>query len=164
MLLSLCKLIDWNPPRSDQKLRNQSFTVTADASPALRLTSTAVDSPAARLQKVRRGGTGRAVWRQANLKAIIDHQPLWLVWLQCARCNWQGCAIRFFNRKYILSHSISFKEWHHWRQFPKATASPKNWIHHSHQSEAAAFDRLNYSKCTFKHSAHAGDSRAQITV
>lgn len=70
MLFNLCKLIDWNPPKSDQKLCNQSFTVTADASPALRLTSTAVDSPAAWLQQVRRGERGelcegKPIWKQS---------------------------------------------------------------------------------------------------
>lgn len=32
VLFNLCKLIFWNPPRSDQKLCSHSFTVTADAS------------------------------------------------------------------------------------------------------------------------------------
>lgn len=35
---------------------------------------------------------------------------------------------------------------------PKATASPKNWIHHSRQSEAAAFNLPSYCKCTIKYS------------
>ena len=69
------------------------------------------------------------MWRQANLKAIIDHQPPWLVWLQCARCNWLGTAIRSFNRKYTLSLSISFKKWQHWAktELPEATVPYKKW-------------------------------------
>lgn len=73
----------------------------------------------------------RAMWRQANLKAIIDHQPPWLVWLQCARCNWLGTAIRSFNRKYTLSLSISFKKWQHWGKAAlplKQQFTYKNWI------------------------------------
>lgn len=73
----------------------------------------------------------RAMWRQANLKAIIDHQPSWLVWLQCARCNWLGTAIRSFNRKYTLSLSIFFKKWQHWEKnkLSKATVQYKNWFY-----------------------------------
>lgn len=85
----------------------------------------------------------RAMWRQANLKAIIDHQPPWLVWLQCARCNWLGRAIRSFNRKYTLSLSISFKKWQHREetQLPEATVSYKNWIHCRRHSNAESYNQ-----------------------
>ncbi len=87
--------------------------------------------------------TERAMWRQANLKAIIDHQPPWLVWLQCARCNWLGTAIRSFNRKYTLSLSISFKKWQHWEktELPEATVLYKNWIHRRCHSNADPYNQ-----------------------
>lgn len=92
---------------------------------------------------IERGEKEGAVWRQANLKAIIDHQPPWLVWLQCARCNWRGWAIRFFNRKYIESCSISLKKWQH--RLPEATASCKDWFNCRHQSSAGSDNQTNHS-------------------
>lgn len=84
-----------------------------------------------------------AMWRQANLKAIIDHQPPWLVWLQCTRCNWLGTAKRSFNRKYTLSLSISFKKWQHYEktQLPDATTMYKNWIHRGCHSNADPYNQ-----------------------
>lgn len=85
------------------------------------------------VRKKKKKKNKRAMWRQANLKAITDHQPPWLVWLQCARCNWLGTAIRSFNRKYTLSLSISFKKWQHWGKAklppPKQQFPYKKWIH-----------------------------------
>lgn len=85
------------------------------------------------------------MWRQANLKAIIDHQPPWLVWLQCTRCNWLGTAIRFFNRKYTLSLSITLKRWQHQgkTKLPEATVWCKNWINCGCQSNS---DRRNQAR------------------
>lgn len=123
-------------------LYSPDLTVTADASPSL---SPSVSPPSPWFHtltltagvRIKKEGE-RTMWRQANLKAIIDHQPPWLVWLQCARCNWLGWAIRSFNRKYTLSLSISLKKWQHWEepQLPEATATFKIWIHCRHHSNA----------------------------
>lgn len=91
------------------------------------------------------------MWRQANLKAIIDHQPPWLVWLQCARCNWLGRGIRSFNRKYTLSLSISVEKWQQREeaQFPEATVSNKNWIDCRRPSNATIKPKDFALSCTF---------------
>lgn len=100
-------------------------------------------SATAGVRKKKKKKKGRAMWRQANLKAIIDHQPPWLVWLQCARCNWLGTAIRSFNRKYTLSLSISFKKWQHWEktELSKATVLEKHWIHCRCHSNADPYNQ-----------------------
>lgn len=160
VLFNLCKLINWNRLRSDQKLQSQfpSYSRCFSSPPCHPYLYGFTAAP---LQQVQ--GKKGAVWRQANLKAIIDHQPLWLVWLQCARCNWQDSAIPIFNKKYIRLHSITSKEWHHRRQFPKAKASSRICIHHSRQSDPAAFKLLSYCKCTIRYSLDARNSRTQRT-
>lgn len=115
-----------------------------DASQALCLCSNSIVSSLAATAGVRKKKKKEwAMWRQANLKAIIDHQPPWLVWLQCARCNWLGRAIRSFNRKYTLSLSIAFKKWQQREetQLPEATVSNKNWIYCSRPSNAESYNQ-----------------------
>lgn len=96
-------------------------------------------------RKKKKKASESAMWRQANLKAIIDHQPPWLVWLQCTRCNWLGTALRFFNRKYTLSLSITLKRWQHQgkTKLPEATVWCKNWINCGCQSNS---DRRNQAR------------------
>lgn len=131
-LFNMCKLTNWNLSRSDQRLYNHNFTVTADASGALHVTATSMVSQHCCYSRCRYSeGRGSCV---KESQSESNHWPSTTVIGLITVCQMQLAGLCYT----ILEQKTDPVQFHllHWVTLRKAIVKKnglkhQNWIHYT---------------------------------